>query len=173
MIRLIAVNIIRFAFVILLQGVIVNKVLLMEGMVRPFIYVFALLMLPLETPRWLLMIIGLVTGLIVDAFGNTQGLHASACVLMCYLMPYVQRLISPREGYEFGLRPTLQDMGLRWYVTYALILVFVHHLWLFYLEFFKFSEFFSTFARVSLSSLATLLLLVIGQYLIFTQKARA
>lgn len=173
MIRLVIRNIIRFGFLILLQGMIVNKVLLLDGSVRPFIYVFALLMLPLETPRWLSMIIGLVTGLIVDAFGNTQGLHASASVMLCFLMPYVQRLLSPREGYEFGLRPTVQDMGLRWYFTYALVLVFLHHLWLFYLEFFKLSEFFSTFARVCLSSLATVLLLVIGQYLIFTQKARA
>lgn len=172
MIKLVSINIARFIFVILLQGIIVNKVLLLEGTVRPFIYLFAILMLPLETPRWLMMIIGLATGLAIDMFGNTQGLHASACVLLCFILPNIRRMLSPREGYEFGLKPTLQDMGFRWFVIYAFITIFIHHTWLFYLEYFKFSEFFNTFSRAGLSTIATLILLVIGQYLIFKQKVR-
>jgi purine-cytosine permease-like protein len=46
-------------------------------------------------------------------------------------------------------------------------LVFIHHLMLFYLEVFRFSEFFSTFIKVIFSSLTSITLIIISQYFIF------
>ena len=59
----------------------------------------------------------------------------------------------------------IKDLGLQWWLAYSSVLVLLHHFALFYLEAFRFSEFFNTLSRVLLSSVATLLLILITQLL--------
>ncbi|MCH2198470.1 MAG: hypothetical protein MK081_06785 [Flavobacteriales bacterium] len=172
MIALIVRNTLRILFLVLIQGLVVNRIDLWNGTMLPFIYIFGILMLPINTPRSLLLVIAFATGALVDMFTNTLGLHISASLVLAFMQPLVQRALSPREGYEAGQRPTIQDMGLAWYVTYAGILTLIHHLWLFFIELFRFTPFFSTLGKVLLSTLATLLLLTIGQYLIYSPTDR-
>ncbi len=164
-------SIFRIFFLILLQSLVVNKVQLLDGLILPWIYIFGLLMLPFETPRWLVLMIGFAVGFLMDYFTGPMGLHTTACVIIAYLQPIVQKLLAPREGYEITQRPTIQKMGLTWYLTYAGFLTVAHHTVLFFLEVLRFNDFFYQVLHIVLSSLATLLLLVIGQYLIFTSKS--
>lgn len=164
-------NIGRFVFLVLLQGLILNDVNLWQGMAIPYVYILFLLMLPIETPRWLELILGLVLGLSIDMFTNTLGIHASACVLIAYIRPLYLRVIAPRDGYEYGQRPGIQDLGFSWLLKYAVVLIFIHHLWLFYVEVYSFKGFFTTLLRVILSTAFTLLLTIISQYLILTRRS--
>lgn len=163
-------NIIRIAFLILLQVLVVNRMQAFDGLVLPMIYIFGVLMLPFETPRWLVLVIGFVVGWLMDLFSGPPGLHTSATLLLAFLQPVIQKIFSPREGYEVTQRPTVQSMGLPWYLTYAGILTFAHHFWLFFMEVFRFSDFFYQMLHIIASTVATLLLMTIGQYLIFTSK---
>lgn len=171
MLNSILVNIGRFLVLIFLQGVLLNDVNLWDGMAIPYLYILFLLMLPIETPRWLELIIGLVTGLSIDMFTNTAGIHASACVLLAFLRPVFLRAIAPRDGYEFGMKPTIGDMGIGWYLKYAAVLIFIHHTWLFYVEIYSLSGFFTTLLRVFLSSIFTFVLVILSQFLISKKKA--
>jgi hypothetical protein len=172
MIGSVARNILRILFLVLLQGLVVNRLDLWQGYVLPAVYLFALFMLPVNTPRVLLLLIGFATGALVDAFTNTLGLHASAALLVAFLQPTVQRFLAPRDGYEPGQRPTIKELGLTWYIAYAGILILVHHTWLFFIELMRFTPFFLTLGKILLSSLATLTLLVLGQYLIYSPSER-
>ena len=165
-------HILRIGFLILLQGLVVNRLNLMDGMILPSVYVFGILMLPLATNRVALMVIGFIVGALVDSFTNTLGLHTSATVLMAFMQPVVLRVLSPREGYEPGLSPTIQDMGLTWYLAFAGMLTLIHHLWLFFIELLRFTPFWMTLGKVLLSTLASILLMVIGQYLIYSSVER-
>lgn len=165
-------NALRLVFLILVQGLIVNRLDLWQGYILPSVYIFGLLMLPITTPRIMYMVIGFVVGACVDMFTNTLGVHASACVFMGFIQPLFLRFLAPREGYEVGQRPTLQDLGIGWYITYAGIMALVHHTWLFYIELMRFTPFFYTLGKVLLSSLATLVLMVLGQYLIYSPTDR-
>lgn len=162
----------RILFFVLIQGLILNRMDLWQGYILPSLYIFGLLMLPLQTPALLRMIIAFVCGLLVDAFTNTAGLHASACVFMAFLQPFVLKILAPREGYESGQKPTLHDLGISWFIGYGGILTLLHHLWLFFVEQLRFFPFFSTLGKVILSSMATLLLMIITQYLSHTPKER-
>ncbi len=173
MINEIIKHIIRFGFLLLFQAIVINKIELMDGLVLPFVYIFALLMLPFNTPRWALLLIGFIYGLSLDAFTNTLGMHTSACLVLVFAQPFVLRLLSPREGYELNGKGTIQKLGLTWYLLYAGILTLIHHFWLFYIEIFRFTDFFTTFLKVILSSVATLIFLTLGQYLIFKSKEKS
>ncbi len=166
MINLVARNAWRFIILVLFQVLVLNNIQF-SGFVNPFMYVLFILLLPFETPRWLLLVSGFLLGLSVDIFSNTLGLHASATLFMAFLRPYVLRVISPRDGYETGTFPRVFYYGIAWFLNYAIILVFAHHLFLFYLEVFRFSEFFRTLLRVILSSSFSILFIVLSQYIVF------
>jgi len=122
-------------------------------------------MLPLETPRWLLLVLALFIGLTIDMFGNTSGMHAAASVFVAFARPGILRLIAPRDGYEAETSLTPQVMGLKWFITYVSILVFLHHLVYFYVEVFRFSEFFITLLKAILNSAITVIIILLGQFL--------
>jgi rod shape-determining protein MreD len=163
-------NLGRFVLLVLLQGLILNDINLLQGMAIPYLYILFLLMLPMETPRWLELILGLVAGLSIDMFTNTLGIHASACVFLAFLRPVYLDAIAPRDGYEFGQQPTISDQGLSWFLKYASVLILAHHSWLFYVEVYSFKGFFTTLLRVILSSAFTLTFVVLSQYLVFNSK---
>ena len=49
-------------------------------------------------------------------------------------MPAINRLLAPREGYEVTDQPTVSAMGVQWFAIRCLLLLAVHHLWMFGLE---------------------------------------
>ncbi len=153
---------VSFIGLVLLQGLILNNIEL-GGYVNPYLYVVFILMLPFETPKWLTLIIAFVLGFIIDMFTSTLGMHLSATIFMAFCREYFLKLIAPRGGYEFSDKPNMQVMGISWYLLYASVLVLAHHLFLFYIESFKITQFFSTFFRALSSAIFTLVLIFILQ----------
>jgi rod shape-determining protein MreD len=123
-----------------------------------------ILLLPVEISPWLLLIISFFTGLTIDFFIGTPGLHASATVLSGFLRPYVLRLISPRDGYDPGATPSMEIYGFRWFLIYTLFIVLIHHFSLFYLEVFRFADFLRTLLRVLLSSVFSVTFILLAEY---------
>jgi rod shape-determining protein MreD len=162
-------NIFRFFLLIGLQILVLNNIQL-NGFINPYLYVLFILMLPFETPKWLVMVLAFMIGLSIDIFSDSPGMHAAASTFMAFCRPIVLKIMQPREGYEFTLKPTIFQMGISWFLTYAGILTFLHHLAYFYIEIFRFSEFFAVFTRVILSSIFTLLLIIFTQLLFTMQK---
>ncbi len=154
----------RFLVLLAVQVVVLNNIQF-SGFINPFVYIMFIMMLPVRIPKSLLLIIAFLTGLVVDMFSNTMGMHAAACVFMAYTRPAVLRFMAPRDGYEAESSPSIRQLGFTWFLVYAATLTLIHHLMLFYIEVFRFSEFFSTLLRVVLSTLATVTTIIISQYL--------
>lgn len=159
-------SILRYALMaimlILLQLLLFNNIQF-SGYVNPYVYIMIILLLPYTIPSWLLLVISFFTGLIIDLFMGSPGMHASATLLAGFSRPYVLSVIAPRDGYESGVELSMQIHGFRWFVVYASIIVFVHHFALFYLEVFRFSGFFRTLLRVVLSSAFTTAFILLAE----------
>lgn len=165
----IIINLVRFIILVLLQVLIVRNINFGTYFIM-LPYVLFILTLPFETPRLLILALSFVLGITIDLFYSTPGLHASACVSMGFARYYVLKFVSPREGYDVVVQPTIDDMGLEWYIKYAGVLIFVHHLLFFYFEVFRFDEFFRTLLRVILSSVGTFLLIYLIQFLFYSKR---
>jgi rod shape-determining protein MreD len=166
MIQVLIGNMVRFIFLLLLQGLVINSNALNLGAwFMPYVYVYFMLALPFETPKWLIIPLAFVYGMLMDTFTNTMGLHASTMVFVAFMQPRIQKLLSPREGYPAGSSPSVQDMGFNWFMYYAGIMVLIHHTTFFLLEVFRFSDLHLTLLKTILSSALTLALLVLGQFL--------
>jgi len=169
MINKVVSNIIRFIILVLVQVIILNNIQL-NGFINPYMYILFILLLPFETPGWLLLLLSFLIGLTVDMFSNTLGMHAAASVFLGFCRPRIISFISPRDGYETESQPNLRDMGIRWFLSYTIMMVFIHHFALFYIEAFSFHEFFQTFIRVFLSSTLTITLIILSEYLFTRTK---
>lgn len=166
MIKVIPLNIFRIVMLVLLQVFILNNIQL-SGYINPYFYILFIILLPFETPGWLLLASGFILGLMIDIFSGTPGLHASATVFMSFLRPLFLGYFAPRDGYVSGTYPRIHYYGFIWFFQFSALMILSHHLFLFYLEVFRLSDFLVTFSRVILSSVFTLLLVVISQYFIF------
>lgn len=165
-------NILRFILLVFMQVLIIQNINL-TGYVILLPYVMVIIMMPFETDKLLVLAASFLLGVTVDYFYDSSGLHASACTIMGFGRHYVLKYVAPRDGYDIGVKPTVEDMGLEWFLRYAGTLILLHHLFLFYLEIFRFSEFFHTLLRVILSSIGTLGLIYLIQFLFFNNKRRA
>lgn len=163
-------HLLRFIVLIAVQGLILKNV--EPGFyITPFLYVLFIIQLPFELPPWLGLLICFLTGYTIDLFYDTMGMHMVACTLLGFIRPTLLKAMAPRDGYEFGQQPTMQDMGRPWFLTYAAILVGIHHFILFYVEMFSFREFFFTFFRAMISALATMLLIIVTQFLFYRSRS--
>jgi len=162
-------NIIRFFLVLLLQMLVFNNIQF-SGYINPFFYVLFIILLPFETPRWLMLISSFLLGLAVDLFSHSYGMHAAASVFIAYLRPYLLRIIYTKKDYETGVLPTMGHLGFSWFISYASLMIFIHHFIYFFLEVFRLNDFLSTFYRIIYSSIATLIVIIAEQFLFFKER---
>jgi rod shape-determining protein MreD len=160
-------SVLRYGFIIviliLLQILLFNNIQF-SGYVNPYVYVMIILLLPAVIPQWLLLSVAFITGLIIDLFSGSPGMHASATLIAGFSRPYELRLISPRDGYESGSNLSISAYGVRWFFIYTVIIVLIHHLALFYIEVFRFADFFRTLLRALLSSVFTVGFIFLIEY---------
>jgi rod shape-determining protein MreD len=152
-----------FILLVLLQVLVFNNIQF-SGYINPYVYLMFILLLPVEIPAWLLLLLSFITGVIIDYFSGSPGIHSSATVLAGFVRPYVLRVISPRDGYDSGASPSMISYGFRWFLTYTLIIVLVHHTALFYFEVFRLTDFFRTMLRVILSSLFSIIFILLIEF---------
>lgn len=155
----------------LIQVLVLNNMNL-GGYMIPYIYVLFLLLLPANINRSLLLIIAFFTGLTVDFFGNTLGLHAAASVFLAYLRPGTIHLLF--RNYEFGSaeEPGPASIGVGEFFKYTIVLVFMHQLLLFYLEVLSFNHFFHTLYRILLSTVLSTFIILIAVLLFGKRKKK-
>ncbi|MHC1702520.1 MAG: rod shape-determining protein MreD [Tenuifilaceae bacterium] len=160
-------TIIRYSiiFIVLmaLQLLVLNNIRL-GGYINPYVYVFFIMLLPFEIPGFLLLLLGFLTGLTIDAFSGTLGMHSSATLLLAFLRPTILKSISTRESSDKSGGLTFASSEIMWFIKYTLLMVFVHHFALFFLESFTFTHFFATLLRILLSSFVTSIFILIAQF---------
>ena len=155
-----------YIILVLIQVLFFNNIHL-SGMLNPYVYVLFILLLPFDTPKYLLLILGFLLGLSIDVFSSTPGMHASASVFAAFIRPAVLNLLSPRDEYEKGTSPAVYYYGFMWFLKYTLILIFAHHFFLFFVEAFSFANFLQILSRGAISATVTSGLILMSQFVMY------
>jgi len=154
-----------FISLVLTQVLILNQIQF-GGFVNPYMYVLFVMLLPLSAPKYVVLIFAFLMGLTIDVFMNSLGIHAAATVFIAWLRPVIVRSISNRDEDKSDY-PGLHQTRMGWFLPYAAIMVLLHHLVLFFIEAFTFNGFFETLYHALLSSLFSVFIIVLSQFLIF------
>ena len=118
-----------------------------------FIYLWAIVKAPIETPPVYLILGGFVLGWLLDIFYNTHGMHAFATVLVAWLRPTFFNILTPANGYDERSSISLGEMKWMWFFPYLACMLFTHHLVLFLLEASDFHLFGLSLLKAILSTL--------------------
>lgn len=156
----------RFFGILFLQILIVNNIEL-NTYINPFIYVIFILALPVNVKPWIVLVISFITGVAMDSFSSTPGLHMAATVFMGYLRGFYLKIAASKEDLEGNIIPSISQKGPVWFLLYTFILVLAHHFFLFFLEVYSFKEFFRTIARIFFSTIFSVALIMLGELLFY------
>ena len=170
MIGLIPINLLRFIALMAVQVLIFSNINF-SPFINPYVYPLFILLLPFETPKWLLMILGLLTGLTLDFFIGSLGMHAAACVFIAYLRPFLISIITPKSA-EFELEPNIYIQGITWFTIYCGLATLTHHTFYFILESGTFHNIFIAAFRIVLSTLLSVTFMMIFMFLFTSTKKR-
>jgi rod shape-determining protein MreD len=156
-------NTIRFITLILIQVLVLNNIQFL-GFINPYIYILAVISLPVKMPRWMSLLLAFGLGITIDMFTNTLGLHAFACVLLAFLRnPLINFFTTNEDNVNFT--PSFRAFGIAPYIKFVVLRVLIHHFTLYYMEVFNFTHFLITAYRAGLSSLITISIILAWQML--------
>lgn len=133
------------------------------GLVHPFIYIWAIILLPIELPRWAQMLIGATAGMVMDLFTHAPGIHMAGCVMIAYLRPLlVAGVVQDIDRLKGAV--TSDTIGMGNWMRILAILVAVHHIIVFMLEAFTFAHFGFTLLQIILSGVFSYTLILMLEY---------
>jgi len=151
-------NIFLFIILVLIQVLALNNIQFL-GFINPYIYILFIISLPVKLKRWVTLLLAFILGLTIDTFSNTLGMHTFATVLIAFFRDGIIRLFTSIEEGSNPV-PSFHTFGVGAYIKYVVFMVLIHHTALFMLEAFSFDYFWLTGAKIILSSLVSVLLIL-------------
>ena len=156
-------TVLLFLFYLVLQIMLMRNLVLFDYAFC-FVYIACILLLPNELGLTWLLISAFVTGVIIDMFYNTLGIHAAATVLMAYFRPVVVRSQIDVPGLESRIEFSLRALGTAAFFRYVFILALIHHTALFFIEASSLTLLVPTLIRVAASTLLTTTSIILIQF---------
>ncbi len=168
---------VRFCVIMLIQIFILNKITLQWWLQPagfpifiPYVYPLFILLLPFDTSVVTLLILGFITGLTVDIFTGTAGMHACATVLLAYLRTNVlNALLAKNPSEYYSQSPSIKNMGWMPFLVYSGFLILLHHIVFFIVELWSLNNIGYLMLKIVASAL-TSLLFIIAYILLFTRQ---
>lgn len=160
-------NIIRFLVLLFLQVLLFNNINLF-GFLNPYPYLLFILLYPVNGNRSILLLSSFLLGLFLDMFLNSGGIHAAASVILAFIRPSLFR-------FSFGLSYEYQTIKIAdkissERITFLILSIFIHHLVLFLLEFFRLNLFLDIIWKTVTTTLFTFIVSLLIIYLIKPNK---
>ena len=107
------------------------------GYATPLPFVYLLLLFPLGTERWDILLWGFVCGLLCDITSLTLGIGMASMTLVAFIQPPLLRLMTPKDAVE-DMQPGYDTMGFWGYFRYAFLLTLLFVLAYFLIQTFNF-----------------------------------
>lgn len=148
-----------FVALVLAQVLVLNHIHLF-GCATPLLYVYFLLRLDSEFPRWASLLCGFLLGLCLDAFSNTPGLATASLTLVALLQPYVLNLFIQHDTQD-TVYPSFHTLGFGKYLSYTFICVATYTVVFFTLETFSFFNWLQWIYNIVGSTIITILLVMV------------
>ncbi|HZG01013.1 MAG TPA: rod shape-determining protein MreD [Chitinophagales bacterium] len=165
------VHVFRFLLLLLVQVFVLNNVVI-SGVFNPYVYIYFLLLLPLTIPHWQLLLLSFFTGLAIDLFTHSIGLHAFACTFVGFIRPFVVASVQPAGGYNPEDRPTIGHMGPRWFLAYSIPIVYLFHALLFIVETLSVNQLLLVLLKSLVSATVALVIIVLFEFFFSKRRVR-
>jgi len=133
-------NVVRFILLLFLQVFLFRQISLgFGGRQQLFIFITPLFiaLLPLRTPKPLVVIFSFFIGLGIDLFYDTLGVHAAAATFTGYVRQFMLLVLAPKDGYKVKASPDGKDLPQGWWLRYLGLVMVSYCLFYFSMEAFS------------------------------------
>jgi len=144
---------------ILAHTLMFNHIHLM-GYATPMPYVYALIILPHGTARWIYVVLGFCIGIVIDILSNTVGAAAAALTLVGLVTPLLLRTFAPDDKLEEEFTPSIKTMQWGGFLKLAVAVTFIHTLVFFLLETFSLFDALEILIKVGSSTALTVIFMM-------------
>ncbi|OIQ38116.1 MAG: rod shape-determining protein MreD [Bacteroidetes bacterium MedPE-SWsnd-G1] len=160
-------NIIWLFLLVLLQVLIFNNINLF-GYTNPLIYVVFVFYYPLKKEKGAFLFLSFLLGLFIDFFSNSGGIHAAATLFIAYMRLPLLTSILNKTDFDYHLF-NIRSISFIKAFSFISIQVLIHHLIVFSLDYFSFSDFGKIISKTITTSGLSIVLILIG-IVLFTKK---
>lgn len=148
---------------ILVQVFIINKLPLNHN-IRPQIYIYLLIILPFNFNFYAFIISGFLLGFCLDTLTDNYGIIAASTSMIGLVRFYFDKRLNTDAAMREGrYRPSSQIFGRSGYILYLFSIAMVHHFYMFTLEYYNLSYFFTIIFTSILSAIGTVLLIILTE----------
>lgn len=144
---------------ILAHTLVFNHIHLM-GYATPMPYVYALIILPHGTARWIYVVLGFCIGIVIDILSNTVGAAAAALTLVGLVTPLLLRTFAPDDKLEEEFTPSIKTMQWGGFLKLAVVVTLIHTLVFFLLETFSLFDALEILIKVGGSTALTVIFMM-------------
>lgn len=144
---------------ILAHTLVFNHIHLM-GYATPMPYIYALIILPHGTARWIYVVLGFCIGIVIDILSNTVGAAAAALTLVGLVTPLLLRTFAPDDKLEEEFTPSIKTMQWGGFLKLAVAVTFIHTLVFFLLETFSLFDALEILIKVGSSTALTVIFMM-------------
>ncbi|WP_144283222.1 rod shape-determining protein MreD [Chryseobacterium echinoideorum] len=154
--RTIFTDILIMAFLVSLQIFVLNRIVIF-GQYTPVLYPVFVMFYPFFRNKFQFLALSFLIGLVIDTFLNTGGINAFATTFIAYFRTLIFRTSTDTSTDFFSFQ------SLQWsqFLLFLLSSIFLHQLFVQYIEFFKFSRVFEILLNVLVTTGISFIFIII------------
>lgn len=160
-------SITQFVSFILLQVILFNHIHFL-GYINPYIYVLFIVWFPIENNKSQFLLLSFLLGFTIDVFSDSLAINAAAAVTTAYFRTTVLQFLFGAnyklQNFKFSSISVTQKM------LYLFVLILLHHLVLFFIEIFSFTQIELIIQKTLFTTILTFILGQLFSFLFFTSK---
>ena len=156
-----------FLLLLLLQRFVFDNIFI-QGIERPLIFFFFILVLPRMQP-WAMLLIGFLTGFFYDIMYHTPGIHAAACVALAFIRDGIMKQFLNDES-EDDYSAHISNLGFSRFFFFILICSVIFHLIVTLLNAFSFNNLAASLLNVVLNTASSVILIYIFDIIFYYRK---
>ncbi len=154
---------------LLIQLPLVYRIVLFDN-AYGFFYVGFILLLPGTLSRTQLMVVGFLSGLLVDIFTNTLGIHASASVFIMFIRNLWLKVVYDDSQQVININ--IITLKKKEFIYFTFPLIFIHHGLIFFIENGGFHLFGMVISRVISSAIFSTIIVFIIKFATQSNRKR-
>lgn len=167
--RTIFSTLLQFVLIALVQMLLLNNIKVF-GYIEPMLYIWFIILLPNNFPKWLVMILGFFMGLTVDLFSAQVGFHTATATFTATIKPIMLSWFT--NNFDLNtFSPSAKEMGFTNYLGFASLMVFLHTTIFICIDTFSFAYIGQLLLTILLSSIVNLILVMVCDSL-FTRSQK-
>jgi hypothetical protein len=160
-------NTLRFIGTLAIQLLILNNVHLV-GFVVPVVYSYFIMKLPFGTKRLVVLFLSFITGMTVDLFVGTYGIHAAATTLIGFFRRRFLKICFGEIEDNPENTPSIKEKGFYPFLGFTAVLAGIHIVAFFFLENFGYGYSLLLLWRTLASIVFSIFLIILMEFLIQT-----